>query len=129
MDYKNLQSLKLEDVQDPKFVPRVLKQITSPELKHLSFDWDLVYHRDSIPNNVPCDWSELGDILAGDQFSNLLMVEIQFYVNNVYDKRAIAETEAEIQRCMPSRDGCGFHQLKFKQLQVNSPNWGGCPSW
>jgi hypothetical protein len=127
-NYENLQSLKLANVHDAKLVPIVLKQITSTELKHLFLDWNLVYPRDSIQNKFPCDLSEVGDILAGDRFSNLSMVEIQFYLNDLHDKQAIIEAEDEVQRCMPMRDGQDFYQLRFKALEVYDES-SGCPSW
>jgi hypothetical protein len=122
-NYTNLQSLALENVQDAELVPRLLKQITSTELKHLVLDWDWV----SVQNEPPCDWSELDDVLAGDQFSNLLVVEIRFYVDGLYGELDMEALEAEVQRCMPKRDGQDFYKLRFKQRVEYSP--ARCPSW
>jgi hypothetical protein len=121
-NYQNLQSLKLENIRDVELVPRVLKQITSTELKHLVLDWDLIIGR-----RFPCDWSELGEILAKDQFSNLLTIEMHLDVDIFNSPQIVREAEAEAQRCMPKRDGQGFHKLSFKTRRVFSPY--RCPSW
>jgi hypothetical protein len=140
VNYTSLQSLKLENVQDAKLVPRILKQITSTEIKHLFMDWgngvraSHSYNGGSgdgidFGNKYPCDWYELGDILAGAQFSNLLKVEIQFYVDNVYDKQALVEAEADVRRCMPPRNGQGVLQLRFEPLPSYDQDYFLCGDW
>jgi hypothetical protein len=116
--YKTLRSLKVENVHEASVVPTLLKQITSTELKHLFLDWENTTFMIRNEFREPCDWSELGNVLAGDQFSDLAMVEIQFYVNNWHDIRAATEAEDEVGRYMPRRDGRSFHELKLKPLPV-----------
>jgi hypothetical protein len=134
-NHTNLQSLRLEKVRDAKLVPRILKQITSTGMKYLSLDWDLVRLKDSrwrkrgsYPGiTYPCNWSELGNILGGSQFSNLLMVEIEFYLDDVYNAEVIEEARAEVLHCMPPKDGRGSKQVIIKPLPSYNPDY--CSDW